>query len=80
VSKEKIENDIDSVLKEVILIFEDYKQKLFSWVDEHQIGFQNLLEQLSKLSQNCSEWGEKRINDIEINDCMKQSQNDTLYF
>jgi hypothetical protein len=78
-SKEKIESDVDNTLKEVIIIFEDYKQRLFSRIDEHKIGFSNLLEQLDLLSKDCTKFGEERLEEIERNNHLNQSVDETLY-
>ena len=73
ISKEKIEADVDNTLKDVIMIFENYKQQLFSRIDEHKVGFTNLVDQLDLLSKDCTKFGEERMNEIERNHKMKQS-------
>lgn len=80
ISKEKIEADVDNTLKDVIMIFEDYKQQLFSRIDEHKVGFANLVDQLDLLSKDCTSFGEERMKEIERNHKMKQSMmEETLY-
>ena len=71
--------DIDELLKQVILIFEDYKHKLYEKVDEHKIGFHNLVDELDKLSLECTNWGEEKLREVEENDHMRQSVDDSLY-
>ncbi len=79
VNKEKVSQDIDNNLKEVILVFEQFKEKLFNKIDDHRIGFHNLVNQLDRLSTECSQWGEQKMQEIDKIHLNNNPNDETLY-
>ena len=79
IDKEKIEEDFDTLLRDIILIFEEFKNQLFSKVDEHHISFANFVNQLDTLAIECSQWAEERMRQANIEADMKATIDDTLY-
>lgn len=77
-SKEKINDDVDAILKDLIIIFEDFKVQLYNKVDEHNISFANLVTQLDGLAIDCSNWAEDRIKGANNEIDMKMTIDDTL--
>lgn len=78
-AKTKISDDIDQILKNTIMLFEDFKQQLFKKTDEHQISFESLLNQLEKLSEECSDWAEERVNSSRGGDIVGVKGEEELY-
>lgn len=79
VDKKRIEEDFDALLRDLILVFEDFKMQLFSKIDEHHISFSNFVNQLDGLAIECSHWAEERIQQADITADMKATIDDTLY-
>lgn len=52
-------------------MFEDYKQKLYDRVDEHKIGFHGLVDELDRMSLECSAWGEDKMREVDEKDMMR---------
>lgn len=64
-NKERVEKDVDECLRDIILVFEEHKQRLFTRIDDHQIGFQNLFDSLEKQSKEIAEWSEDKMAEVD---------------
>ena len=78
-SKRKIEQDVDSMLKQIILVFEEFKQQLYVKIDDHMISYTNLFSQFESLSFECSDWAEQRIAECDQYKTVKVTVDDNLY-
>jgi hypothetical protein len=73
--KKQVNMHIDNCLKEIIKMFEALKLSISSKMDEKTAQFDSLFAQLESLSLECSNWAERKIEDVQNNFPMLEEQN-----
>ena len=72
--KKLVNLHIDNCLKEILKMFEALKVSISSKMDEKTAQFNSLFSQLESLSLECSNWAERKIEDVQNNFPMLEEQ------
>lgn len=79
IDKKRVNDDFDALLRDLIIIFENFKTTLYGKIDEHFVSFSNFINQLDTLAIECSNWAEERMQQAQTKEERDVNNEDLLY-